>query len=156
MKQFKSITSMFVMALLVISLTSSVPISKEETVSNDKTSLLTNMTNKQFLALTPRSWKELSGSKLSFKERMGLRLAQQKIRSEIKNKTIDENASINSVMAVADGEKSFNFGGFILGLLLGIIGVGLAHIFSKSKDFRRSSWQGFGALLIVIVVLALI
>lgn len=156
MKQFKSITSLFVMALLTISLTSSVPISKEDPVSNDKTSLLKSMTNKQFLALTPRSWKELSGSKLSFKERMGLRLAQQEIRSEIKNNNLDENATINSLMAVEEGEKSFNFGGFILGFLLGIIGVGLAHIFSKSKNFRRSSWQGFGAWVILILVLALI
>ena len=47
----------------------------------------------------------------------------------------------------------FNFGGFILGLLLGLIGVGLAYIFSDDDAFRRSAWYGFGTWLIIWLLL---
>ena len=47
----------------------------------------------------------------------------------------------------------FNFGGFILGLLLGLIGVGLAYIFSDNADFRRNAWYGCGAWIIIYLIL---
>ena len=47
----------------------------------------------------------------------------------------------------------FHFGGFILGLLLGLIGVGLAYIFSNNADFRRNAWYGFGTWLILWLLL---
>ena len=48
---------------------------------------------------------------------------------------------------------NFNFGGFILGFLLGLIGVGLAYIFSDDDAFRRSAWYGFGTWLIIWLLL---
>jgi hypothetical protein len=47
----------------------------------------------------------------------------------------------------------FHFGGFILGLLLGLIGVGLAYIFSSDADFRRNAWYGFGTWMIIWLLL---
>ena len=93
---------------------------------------------------------------MSFKERMGLRIAQKNIRSEIKSKSIEENAIINYKMAIVNGESTFKIGGFILGFLLGLIGVGLAYIFSNDKDFIRSTWKGLGAWVILILVLAFV
>ena len=49
--------------------------------------------------------------------------------------------------------EEFHFGGFILGLLLGIIGVGLAYILSNNTTFRRSAWYGLGAWIIVYLLL---
>ena len=71
-------------------------------------------------------------------------------KGEITSKT-------NSLTAayVADAAAGFNLGGFALGLLLGLIGVALAHIFWKDKTFRRSSWYGFGVLLIIVIILSL-
>jgi hypothetical protein len=48
----------------------------------------------------------------------------------------------------------FHFGGFLLGLLLGLIGVGLAYIFSDNADFRRNAWYGFGTWLIILLILS--
>tara|TARA_B110000495_G_C22594094_1_gene355855 strand:+ start:163 stop:471 length:309 start_codon:yes stop_codon:yes gene_type:complete len=47
----------------------------------------------------------------------------------------------------------FKFGGFILGFLLGLIGVGLAYIFSKNPDFIRSAWYGCGTWAILYILL---
>tara|TARA_B110000238_G_C15789777_1_gene295428 strand:- start:28 stop:309 length:282 start_codon:yes stop_codon:yes gene_type:complete len=47
----------------------------------------------------------------------------------------------------------FHFGGFILGLLLGLIGVGLAYIFSSDPDFRRNAWYGLGTWMIIWLLL---
>jgi len=161
MKSIKFLSFSLIMAILMISLSSSIPISKEETVlekkvSNDNISMLSTMTNKQFLSLNPQTYYKLTGTKMSFKERMGLRIAQKNIRSEIKSKSIDENATINYEMAVVKGESTFKIGGFILGFLLGLIGVGLAYIFSNDKDFIRSTWKGLGAWVILILVLAFV
>ena len=161
MKSIKTLSFSLIMAVLMISLSSSIPVSKEETVleksmSNDNISMLSKMTNKQFLTLSPQTYYKLTGKKMSFKERMALRIAQKNIRTEIKSKSIEENATVNYEMAVGNGENSFRIGGFILGFLLGLIGVGLAYIFSDDKDFIRSTWKGLGAWVILLLVLVLI
>ena len=161
MKSIKILSFSLIMAVLMISLSSSIPVSKEETVlekkvSNDNISMLSTMTNKQFLTLSPQTYYKLTGIKMSFKERMALRIAQRNIRSEIKSKSIEENATINYEMAVGNGESTFKIGGFILGFLLGLIGVGLAYIFSNDKDFIRSTWKGLGGWVILLLVLALL
>jgi hypothetical protein len=161
MKSIKILSFSLIMAVLMISLSSSIPVSKEEPVlekkvSNDNVSMLSTMTNKQFLTLSPQTYYKLTGIKMSFKERMALRIAQRNIRTEIKSKSIEENATINYEMAVGNGESSFRIGGFILGFLLGLIGVGLAYIFSNDKDFIRSTWKGLGGWVILLLVLALL
>ena len=161
MKSIKILSFSLIMSVLMISLSSSIPVSKEEPVlekkvSNDNVSMLSTMTNKQFLTLSPQTYYKLTGIKMSFKERMALRIAQRNIRTEIKSKSIEENATINYEMAVGNGESSFRIGGFILGFLLGLIGVGLAYIFSNDKDFIRSTWKGLGGWVILLLVLALL
>ena len=54
---------------------------------------------------------------------------------------------------MADGEKSFYFGGFILGLLLGLIGVLIAYLMKKDNAFIRSTWIGWGAWVVLLVIL---
>jgi hypothetical protein len=67
--------------VLMIGFSSTVPISKEESVI-EKVSVKENssgalaMTNKQFLQLTPKSYYQLTGTKMGFKDRMALKIAQ--------------------------------------------------------------------------------
>tara|TARA_B110000977_G_C10795303_1_gene384120 strand:+ start:131 stop:454 length:324 start_codon:yes stop_codon:yes gene_type:complete len=63
-----------------------------------------------------------------------------------------EDATFYEMLTTAPTE--FHFGGFLLGLLLGLIGVALAYIFSQDADFRRNSWYGLGTWLILILLLA--
>tara|TARA_B100000401_G_C52396509_1_gene526828 strand:+ start:68 stop:370 length:303 start_codon:yes stop_codon:yes gene_type:complete len=68
--------------------------------------------------------------------------------------------NLQSEVVVSSNDKSsiiappteFHFGGFILGLLLGIIGVGLAYIFSNNSSFRRNAWYGFGTWIIILLL----
>jgi hypothetical protein len=78
----------------------------------------------------------------------------------VKEKAVVNATNQSEVVALNQHESNilappadFNFGGFILGLLLGLIGVGLAYIFSDDDAFRRSAWYGFGTWLIIWLLL---
>ena len=64
-----------------------------------------------------------------------------------------DSPSVKEMLTNAPVASDFNFGGFILGFLLGLIGVGLAYIFSDDESFRRSAWYGLGTWLILLILL---
>ena len=69
------------------------------------------------------------------------------------NTTTTEFVVVNENQASPVGNVDFNFGGFFLGFLLGLIGVGLAYIFSDDEVFRRSAWYGLGTWVILLLIL---
>jgi hypothetical protein len=166
MKKVKLVLMSALLGFLTITLSSSLPTSNvesKETVKEEiKVSTTLNpifknsMSVKTFLSLSPKDIYSGTGKKLSFKEKMGLKIAQKELKTQVKKNQIDENTIVELDKQMGYGESSFNIGGFLLGFILGLIGVGLAHIFSDDKDFRRSSWKGLGAWIILILVLALI
>ena len=57
-----------------------------------------------------------------------------------------------------DIEKTFNIGGFLLGLILGVYGVIIAYL-TKNKSIIKSSWWGFGtsiALALILIVIIMV
>ena len=57
----------------------------------------------------------------------------------------------NEVVAVDEQtNRNFHFGGFLLGLLLGVTGVLICYLIDK-KDMIRSAWYGFGAYVAFII-----
>jgi hypothetical protein len=142
--------------------TSAVVIPKRESASlveiNTTTQLvdLSKITFEQFINLSPRKIKEITGEDLTTKEKLVLSLMQKDVKRGIKKNIIDKEDSFNFEQYFEEGKNKFNIGGFVLGLLLGLIGVGLAHIFSTDKSFRRSSWQGFGTWVLLLIALGII
>ena len=55
-------------------------------------------------------------------------------------------------ISAKETESMFNFGGFLLGLLLGIYGVIIAYLI-KEKKVIKSSWWGFGIRAFIIICL---
>jgi hypothetical protein len=166
MKKVRFVLMSALLGFLTITLSSSLPTSNVETKESvkeevnaklDVNPVFTNaMSVKTFLSLSPKDIYAGTGKKLSFKEKMGLKIAQKELKTKVKENQIDENTIVDLDKQMGYGESSFNIGGFLLGFILGLIGVGLAHIFSDDKDFRRSSWKGLGAWIILLLVLALI
>lgn len=125
----------------------------DNSLSEGKSGLLTV---EKISKMSVKEYAAIKGSKLSVKEKLVLKITQRELRKEIKAGNISKDQVVD-VKKKMDGEMpKFNLGGFALGFLLGLIGVGLAHIFSNNKSFRRSSWYGLGAWVIVLLILLLV
>jgi hypothetical protein len=135
--------------VVMISLMSAVPPIKNAVIEKSATPSLNagKMTVEQVLNLTPKQYEKITGVDLSFKEKMAFSM----LKKELKKKDI--NSTINLEAAMAESSSDFSWGGFILGFLLGLIGVALVHIFSKDKAMRSASWKGCGVYLILLLLL---
>jgi hypothetical protein len=134
--------------IVVILLTSAIP-----PIKNDKavpSATKDDMTLREVLKLSPKQYSEITGEKLSFKDKLAFSFMKKEIR---KNKSLDLDKKVDLKAAVSNSSGGFNIGGFIIGLLLGIIGVGLVYIFSDDSAARRSSWKGFGVWIILLLLL---
>lgn len=147
----------FVLAFLMLSMnafTVSASFSKPETKSEvvetkPAPTGLQDLTAEQLLSLTTKGYQELTGKKMSFKDKFVLKYVQQNIKRDLR-----KTGEVDIKSYFDDGSMRFNIGGFALGFFLGLIGVALAHIFSNNKSFRRSSWYGVGAVLILAIIIA--
>ena len=115
-----------------------------------KPSPFAGMTVQDFIALTPKKYKEITGQKMSLSQKISLKIAQHKVKKAVKkNQNVD-------LLAMAPGIDSsdFNIGGFVLGLVLGIIGVLIAYLIGDQSAIKWA-WIGF-AIWVGIVLLVLI
>jgi hypothetical protein len=137
--------------VLMISLMSAVPPIKSSVIEKSITPSLNvgKMTAEQVLNLTPKQYEQLTGTELSFKEKMAFSL----LKKELKKKDI--NSTLNLETAMAESSSDFSWGGFFAGFFLGLIGVALVYIFSKDEAMRKASWKGLGAYLLLVLLLIL-
>jgi hypothetical protein len=144
----------FVMMILNLS-TSALTIPSTEPLppksDNTVAAPLSGMTVQDFLALTPKKYKELTGEKLSLTQKISLKLAQKKVRKAIKN-----NEKVDAA-ALADGldTSDFNIGGFVLGLLLSVIGVLIAYLIGDTSVIKWA-WIGFAVFLVIFLLAVLL
>jgi hypothetical protein len=109
------------------------------------------MSVEEFLALTPKKYKELTGEKLSLSQKISLRIVQKKIRKAIKN-----NEKVDSVtIANAVGTYDFNIGGFVLGFLLSVVGVLIAYLIGDTNVIKWA-WIGFGVSFLIFLLVWII
>ncbi|HUR11790.1 MAG TPA: hypothetical protein VM012_10500 [Flavitalea sp.] len=105
------------------------------------------MTVKDFLALTPRKYRELTGKKMSMSQKVSLKIAQQKVKRMVKkNQSVD-------LYKVAPGvdTSDFSIGGLVLGLLLGIIGILIAYLIGD-RSVIKWAWIGFAVWLVILLL----
>jgi hypothetical protein len=108
------------------------------------------MTIKDFLALTPKKYRELTGQKMSLSQKISLKLAQYKVKRAVKkNKQIELTKFAQGV-----DTSDFSIGGLVLGLLLGPIGVLIAYLIGDHSVIKWA-WIG-GAIWLIIFLLVVI
>lgn len=118
-----------------------------------ETSPLPGMTIREFLAITPKKYKQLTGKKLSIYQKLSLKHAQYRVKKMFKNKDLD------MILIPQDVETNeFDILGFILGIALGPVGILIAYLI-EGKSSSTFKWSVIGALiwvgifLLVVVVL---
>ncbi len=150
-------TFLLALAVLVIgypSFASLEPTSEPLPPKSESTAVtpLKNFTVEDFLALTPKKYKEITGKKLSLTQKISLKIAQKKMKRAIKN---NDNIDTSTVMAEAFDTSDFNIGGFVLGLLLSVIGVLIAYLIGDTTVIKWA-WIGFGVFLVIFLLAVLL
>ncbi|MGZ5247387.1 MAG: hypothetical protein ACXWV5_10115 [Flavitalea sp.] len=142
--------SFLMVAFLFVLQNVSAFVSPASMTSNPKPSPFTNMTVKEFLTLTPKKYQEMTGTKMKLSQKVSLKIAQSKVKKMAK-----KNPDMN-IMPFTQGidTSDFSIGGFVLGLLLGVIGVLIAYLIGDQQIIKWS-WYGF-AIWGIIVLLAIL
>jgi hypothetical protein len=105
---------------------------------------------KHFLSLTPKKYYELTGKRMKLSQKISLKLAQHKVKRMIKKgKTVD-------LVAMSKGidTSDFHLIGFVLGLILSLIGVLFAYLVDD-ESMIKWAWigAGIGAIIFLLAIL---
>ena len=99
-----------------------------------------NLTVSDFIKLSPREFTTITGKKLNVFQRLNFKLAQHRLSREVK--TNPELLSANY-----DGQKKgkFKFDAlwFVVGAILGPIGILFSYTSKQPKNNRKSAFLGF-------------
>jgi hypothetical protein len=116
---------------------------------------LSLMTAKQFLTLTPQKYQELTGKKLNLVQKVEFKMVQHKVKKMVKR---GEVVTMSDVQKKFEDMSSMNVLGFLLGLILGPVGVIIALILKETGDVGADTvrWSLYGLLIWLAIVLLVI
>lgn len=109
--------------------------------------------------ISVKDFETISGKKLSFFDKIGFKLGQRKLRNKIEADGTIKSATLKKLASnmAEDGQSGFHIGGFVLGLLLGLIGVLIAYLIKDDKKSNRVKWAWIGwGVWVVIFLLTLL
>jgi hypothetical protein len=116
-----------------------------------KSSPLSGMTLQEFVHLSPKKYKELTGKKLNLPEKLAWKLTQHKFKRMIK-----KNPQMAIMPVPQDIDRSdFNILGFLLGIFLGPIGLLIAFLV-EGEDSSLFKWALYGLIVWAAIVLLVI
>jgi hypothetical protein len=116
----------------------------------------TRLSLQQLATMKYADFAKVTGQKQGFGQHLGFWLMQKKLR-----RCIMANGTVNTEKLKAayriDPAKPFHMGGFLLGILLGIIGVLIAYMINDDKKLSRTRWAwiGFAAFIAILLLLIL-
>ncbi len=116
---------------------------------------LSLITAKQFLTLTPQKFQELTGKKMNLIQKLEFRMLQHKVKKMVKK---GEVVTMADVQKKFDDLNSMNVLGFLLGLILGPVGVIIALILKETGDVGTDvvRWSLYGLLIWLAIVLVVV
>ena len=126
-----------------------------EPVISKKPDPLEAITAKQFLDLTPKTFQELTGKKMNLVQKVEFKMLQHKVKKMVKK---GEVVTMADVRKKYDDLSSMNVLGFLLGLILGPIGVIIALILKETGDVGPETvkWSLYGLLIWLAIVLLIV
>ena len=160
MKPKMFVLSLGILALLTFNTakasTTLIVISKPATATTIKTpNPLSLISAKEFLTLTPQKFQQLTGKRMNLVQRLEFKMLQHKVKKMVRR---------GEVVTMADVQKKFddigsmNVLGFLLGLVLGPVGVVIALILKETGDVGSDvvKWSLYGLLVWLAIVLVVI
>ena len=116
---------------------------------------LSMISARQFLELTPQKYKELTGKKLNLVQKVQLKYLQHKVKKMVKK---GEVVTMADVQKKFDDMGSMDLLGFLLGLILGPIGVIICLILKETGDVGPDTvrWSLYGLLVWLAIVFLII
>jgi hypothetical protein len=115
----------------------------------------TTVSLQQLAYMKPAEFAKLTGKKMKLGQRFGFWLTQKKLRRCIMADGTVNPEKLNAVYRI-NPAAPFHIGGFLLGLILGIIGVLIAYMINDDKKLSRTRWAWIGFAAFVAVLLLLI
>lgn len=105
-----------------------------------------------FSHLSAKEYRKITGRKLGWLKALELKLVQKKLRESIR-----EDGTVNTTeFKKAWGESDFHWGGYLLGLLLGPLGIIITYFINDDykRERRKWAWWGFLAFLSILLLAA--
>ncbi len=130
-----------------------VPANSTDNAKAGKTSaanVLGQLDAKTFLSLTPAKVQELTGKKMTFGQKVSLKMAQMEVKKQLK-----KGKEVNMAEMGKKAGGGINFLWLLVGFVLGLIGVLIAYLTREGTDDNRvkSAWIGAGIWLVLWIIL---
>jgi hypothetical protein len=115
--------------------------------SSGKTISLLDLSN-----ISAKEYQAYTGKKMNLFDRIQFRVAQRQLKRNINaDGTINSAILAKQLSKPADVTSGFHLGGFVLGLLLSLIGVLIAYLINDDKKPARVKWAWIGAAINLIL-----
>ena len=105
-----------------------------------------NLTTQELLNLSPKTYQQITGQKLTIKQRIVLFMTKKALK-----KQMQAGLDPDPQKVVEDVKAQFNWGAFALGLFLGLIGLLISFAF-KDKNAWRYALMGWGMFILILLL----
>ena len=113
---------------------------------------VSDLTIDEFLDLSPKEIAEKTGQKMTIEDRLSFFLIKKNMRKQLKKAEKNEPYAFESPK---DGGFQMNWGAFVLGLLLSLIGL-IISFFFKDKSAWKSALIGMGVWVVIAIISSLV
>lgn len=106
------------------------------------------LTVEEFTQMKLKDFKNHTGEKMTFKEKLAFRVVKKKLKRELRRGNIPADAAAPSRASDLD----INIGALLLGFVFGLLGFLVVLIFFEDRDAWISALVGMAAWLVLVLI----